>query len=275
MREKIRKVLFVISTIVTIGALAGIGWYFLTRHKEQETVEEVKDKVIETIDKCDEQGNPYLRYYLINNNVVQEQYKDVFIENMDFVGWITIDDTNVDYPVVYTPEDEQYYLRRNFYKEYSSGGVPFISVGTTLNISDNTIIFGHSMNDGSMFQNIKNYEDEEFYKSHKYITFNTLTKSSTYEVVAAFRTITHDDTYEGFDAYRYINMDEEHFNEYITECQKETPYEVPKANYGDKLISLSTCAYHATNGRYIVVAKEISSIEVDTTKDPIEIININ
>ncbi|MEE3344493.1 MAG: class B sortase [Bacilli bacterium] len=283
MREKIRKIFFVSSIIVTILAIACIGWYFVVQHLNKEEIEDLKDKIIVPIDKDTDkttETNKGLRYYLIDNQTVQEQYKDLYLENNDFIGWIKINDTNIDYPVMYTNEEEQYYLRKNFYKEYSISGTIFADYYSRFSLernSDNTILYGHSMNDGSMFQNIKKYVDEDYYKEHKYITFNTIYQNATYEVIGAYATESHNVDYEGFDVYiNHINMNNELFTEYIEQCKKNTPYNIEtSAEYGDELITLSTCSYHLASGRgrYVVVAKLIDSTKIDITQEPIEVIN--
>ena len=189
-----------------------------------------------------------------------ELYKDLLAENKDFVGWITIPDTNIDYPVVQTPEVEQYYLRKDFYGNDSRAGTLFCSADSDLKTpSMNIVIYGHHMKAGTMFQNLDNYRDEDFYKEHKYIQFNTLWSVGTYEVIAAFETDLHSDSYP---YYKFINGTEEEYKEFIDNAKKLTPYETSDTVYGDQFITLSTCSYHTDNARYVVIAKRIQESEV-------------
>ena len=136
------------------------------------------------------------------------------------------------------------------------------------------IIYGHHMADSSMFHDLDRYEDESYYQEHKYIKFDTLTRTGTYEVIAAYRTEVHSDkeNYKGFEYWKFINAGKEKdFNEYVSNCKARTPYKIDvTASYGDHLISLSTCAYHTTNGRFVVVAKQIDGKEIDLSEEPID-----
>ena len=117
------------------------------------------------------------------------------------------------------------------------------------------------MNDNSMFSGLVNYKDYQFYKNHKYIKFYTLIDGQTveniYEIIVTFKTIAYSDN--GFKYYNYINFyNDEDFKSYISNCQKLGFYNTEtSANYGDKLITLSTCEYSQKNGRMVVVAKKI------------------
>ena len=278
MKEKIRKIGLVLSILLVIGGVGVLVYYYSTRYKEEKEVDDLKQLIIE--DSASNMNNPNLsldlKYYIIDGNIVQEKFKDIYLKNQDFVGWIEIEDSKVDYPVMYTPKDPQYYLRRNFDKNYSIAGTIFVGEHTDLvRPTDNVIIYGHHMDDGSMFANILKYEDEEYYKKHKYIQFDTLTRNGTYEVIAAFRTEAHsiDEDYKGFNVYENINMPKYKFDEYVKNCLDRTPYKtVDTVDYDEKLITLSTCAYHNMNGRYVVVAKLVKEKTVNTDNPPIEVI---
>lgn len=127
------------------------------------------------------------------------------------------------------------------------------------------VIYGHHMNNGSMFSDLCKYESEDFYKEHKTIYFDTLGGYGEYEVIAAFKTVAYAES--GFKYYHFVNAESEAaFDEYIERCKELSPYDTGvSAEYGDKLIALSTCEYSQTNGRMVIVAKKISSppVEVD------------
>lgn len=117
-----------------------------------------------------------------------EKYAAVYEQNSDFVGWISIEGTNIDYPVMQTIDNPNYYLKHSFEKQYSDYGVPYVQENCALGISDNIVIYGHHMNDGSMFSDLCKYESEDFYREHKTIRFDTLSGFGEYEVVAVFKT---------------------------------------------------------------------------------------
>ena len=178
--------------------------------------------------------------------------------NSDVVGWIKIENTNIDYPVM---QNGDYYLHRNIYKNYSSHGTPYLAEYCNIQYSDNLIIYGHHMNDNSMFAQLDNYKKHSFYENHKYIKFysyyNGKTIEKTYEVAIAFKTVVYSD--KGFKYYNYTNFsDVQELNDFIENCRKLEFYNTGiDINYGDKLITLSTCEYSQKNGRIVVVAKQI------------------
>lgn len=188
-----------------------------------------------------------------------EKYAAVYEQNSDFVGWISIEGTNIDYPVMQTVDNPNYYLKRSFEKQYSDYGVPYVQENCDLGLSDNCVIYGHHMNNGSMFADLCKYADEDFYREHKTIRFDTLSGFGEYEVVAAFKTVAYSE--QGFKYYHFVNAEDENaFNEYISQCKELALYDTGvTAEYGDRLITLSTCEYSRQNGRMVVVAKKIVS----------------
>lgn len=178
--------------------------------------------------------------------------------NSDIVGWIKIENTNIDYPVM---QNGDYYLHRNIYKNYSSHGTPYLAEYCNIQYSDNLIIYGHHMNDNSMFAQLDNYKKHSFYENHKYIKFysyyNGKTIKKNYEVAIAFKTVVYSD--KGFKYYNYTNFsDVQELNDFIENCRKLEFYNTGiDINYGDKLITLSTCEYSQKDGRIVVVAKQI------------------
>ena len=176
-------------------------------------------------------------------------------ENSDLVGWISIPGTRIDYPVMQTKDNPNFYLKHAFDKSYSSYGVPYMQENCDVGISDNLVLYGHHMNNGSMFSDLCKYESEDFYQEHKTIRFDTLDSFGDYEVIAAFKTVAYSE--EGFKYYHFVRAEqEEDFDEFIAKCKELALYDTGvTAEYGDQLITLSTCEYSRTNGRMVVVAK--------------------
>ena len=104
--------------------------------------------------------------------LAREKYTALFAQNNDFIGWIRIDGTNVNYPVMQTPNKPDFYLKRSFDKSYSDYGVPYIDEACMTGISNNLVIYGHHMNDGSMFADLCKYADADFCKEHPTIAFD-------------------------------------------------------------------------------------------------------
>lgn len=189
---------------------------------------------------------------------VLPEYSQLYTMNNHMVGWIQIPGTRINYPVLQEPEYTDYYLKRNFYRDYSDYGAIYVREDCDVNRpSDNMTIYGHRMNDGSMFADLHEYKEASFYKEHPYIYFDTLTEYHTYEILSVFlisSTVTNTFQY-------HLMVDAENqgeFAEFINQCKSRSLYDTGvDAVYGDKLITLSTCEYSNDNGRLVVVAKRI------------------
>ena len=190
---------------------------------------------------------------------VLPEYAEIFRLNPDTVGWIFIPGTKVNYPVLQTPDNPDYYLTRDFYKQDAKHGAIYAREVCDVNKpSDNITIYGHHMRDGSMFADIMDYQHKSFYEDHKYICFDTLKERHTYEVVAAFTTTAS--VGKGFKYHTYVDFEnQESLDAFMRQCKGYALYDTGvEVSLGDKLICLSTCEYTLTNGRMVVVAKRIS-----------------
>lgn len=184
---------------------------------------------------------------------------ELYAQNQETIGWIWIDDTKLNYPVMYTPEDPEKYLHLNFEQTYSVGGIPFLDSDCTLDPeSDNLIIYGHNMLNGTQFQTLMRYADQSFWELHPYIYFSTLFEERTYEIIACFYDRVYYKYEDVFKFYQFIDAEDEAcFSEAIAYYKENALYDTGvTAQYGDKLITLVTCAYHTENGRFVVVARE-------------------
>lgn len=186
------------------------------------------------------------------------QYDAVYELNNDLAGWLYIEGADIDYPVMYTPRNEQYYLRKNFEKTYATGGCLFIGK-TWSEDSNQTIIYGHNMHDGSMFGHLHEYKSKEYALEHSIIHFDTLHETREYEVVAAFygKVYKVDDT-GVFRYYRYTDLSTEaKFNEFMKNVRRAAIYDTGvDVQFGDRLLTLSTCSYYTNEGRFVVVARQ-------------------
>lgn len=179
-------------------------------------------------------------------------YMELKSQNADFIGWIKIDDTNINYPVMQS-STPNFYLKKNFNKAYSDYGTPYISELCNVDKSDNLIIYAHNMKNHQMFGDLEKYKSKDFYNSHKYIQFDTLNNQGTYEIISVFKTTAYDFDYQNYTDF----ADEEQFNTFMNKCKSLSLYETETNSvYGDKLITLSTCEYSQKDGRLVVVAKQ-------------------
>lgn len=186
---------------------------------------------------------------------VDEQYGELFNQNADMIGWISIPDTIINYPVMQTPDRPNFYLKHNFERQYSNYGVPYIAESCIINPqSDNITIFGHHMKSGKMFGNLDKYKSEKFFYEHSVIQFDTRAGFGEYQIFAVFKVNPYDFAYNQFDNA----VDKEEFDNYVRRCKELSFYDTGiTAEYGDKLITLSTCEYSGQNNRLVVVAKKI------------------
>lgn len=192
--------------------------------------------------ELEEQSNPYAELAQVNP---------------DFAAWLKIPQTEIDYPVMFTPDDPEYYLRRAFDKTNSQSGTPFIGVEASLD-STCFIIYGHNMNNGTMFGTLDYYTDPEFWASQRTFTLDTVDEQREYEVFAAAKTkILPADSPE-FQYYRYAgDLDEPRFEEFIEGLQAQALYDTGiLPTYGDQVLILSTCSYHTQDGRFIIAARK-------------------
>ena len=120
-------------------------------------------------------------------------------ENGDCIGWLSIDGTNISYPIMYTPSEPQKYLRRSFYGKYSQSGVPFLDGRCDIQ-NTNLIIYGHNMKNGTMFSDLKKYLNTNFLNSHRTVRLETADGVFLFTVTEVRRTNTADPWYDRIDA---------------------------------------------------------------------------
>ena len=187
---------------------------------------------------------------------ILREYAPIFERNSDMVGWIKIPGTVINYPVLQTPEDPEFYLKRDFYKESSRHGSIFASeLADVERPSDNITLYGHRMADGSMFAALHKYIDPAFYQQYPYISFDTITQHRRYQIVAVFRTTA---TVGSFAYHTFVDGNVISFTEFMNNCRELSLYDTNvDVRYGDKLLTLSTCDHSVEYGRLVVVAKQI------------------
>lgn len=189
-------------------------------------------------------------------------YRDVFLSNRDMGAWLQVPGTDIDYPVMWTPEDEEYYLYRGFDGSDNKNGCLILDTDSCLNpLSTNLIIHGHNMKSGAMFGHLTDYEDESYYQEHKDIILYTEECRRNYEVIAVFRSQVFRKSDNVFKFYNFFQADtQEEFDDFYNNIKEMSLYDTGvTAEFGDRFITLSTCVYHVETGRFVVVAKEVES----------------
>ena len=247
-----------LTLFLLIAVIAGYRWYVQWRESRaaSEGFREIQAMVTEPpVQTNPEQSDATEPAQKTAPKTAYETYHGLYEQNPHFLGWIRIDGTAVDYPVMYAPNQPDFYLRRDFYGNSSRHGVPYLEELCAPGMSNNLIVYGHNMKDGSMFHDLLNYADKSFCESHQTIRFDTMEKFGTYRVMLVFL---YDAEWDEFKYHRYTDMDEADFEEFLEECRKRSLYDTGiTAEYGDELLTLSTCEYSHENGRFVAVAKRI------------------
>lgn len=194
------------------------------------------------------------------NPQILSEFKKLYEQNPDIIGWVVIEQTKVNYPVMQDPNGLDYYLDHDYQKLPSVHGLPFLD--TRCNIKDSTVlmIHGHNMKTGLIFGDLMNYKKESYYSAHPRIVFNTLYEKADYEIVDVILSKIYDKTDEAFRYYQYENLQTPAgFHSYMDQIKKLALYPTGNtAKFGDEILILSTCEYSTANGRLALIARKIS-----------------
>ncbi len=246
-------------------ALFGLHYFFQNRTQSSyEQYDQLKEKSEEKYYLGDETSNVKVnKTEPVKEKEILPEYNDLIKINKKLIGWLKIDDTNIDYPVVQA-SDNEFYLKHNFEDEYDKNGTIFMDKDCdVLQPSTNFILYGHRMQSGAMFGKLSKYEDADYCRKHQYIEFDTIYEKGIYQVMYVFRsTILNSDDVE-FKYYQFIDANSE--QEFQSNMEQMAAISLVDtkvtAEYGDRLLTLSTCDYYETNGRFVVVAKKVPAKE--------------
>ena len=265
-REKIRKRLALLCSVVAVVCLGYFGIYtYQASRTEREFArlaaykEKEQDLLVQEVTV-----SPLIHYTEEGERVIPEvldEYKNLYNSNKRLIGWLKIDDTKIDYPVMQTTNNE-YFLNHNFNQQSDRNGALFLDKDCdVLEPSTNLIIYGHHMKSGNMFGTLDKYSSEEFYKEHPVIQFDSIYEKGTYEVMYVVRSKIYSEEDVVFKYYQFIDAgSEQEFNSNMQEMASMSLYDTGvTASYGDRLLTLSTCDYYVDDGRFVVVAKRVGS----------------
>ena len=259
-----KKTVLVLITFALIIAVAGSGFwlvhYFIDSREQRQTYENLAEEFVLESTPTPESNTPAENSSPTENS--SEPAESVSLttapprhdlaalaeENADCVGWLTIPDTGIDYPVMHTPDTPEHYLRRDFYGESASGGTPFLD-GRNLAEAENQnlILYGHNMMDGSMFKPLMNYLEPNFRETHKDIFLEIDGRQYHYEVLAVVETSVKSTLYTFTDL-----SDPAEESDFRAALLKETELEVVHQASG--YLTLSTCNNGGGNSRVLVIA---------------------
>ena len=189
---------------------------------------------------------------------VNPRITELLERNGDFVGWLTVEGTRIDYPVVCSPQEPEYYLRHGFDGAVNSHGVPFMDAACDLQESENLIIYGHNMRDGSMFYDLAMFTNTDFCEQNPLITFDTVSGPTTWQVVTVFKIAERDTRRFPYHMVTEFSPETQTAEDYISRCGYYSIWTADIPIEDDaRLLTLSTCEYTLRNGRLVVVAKQI------------------
>lgn len=259
-RERHRKLVSAFCTVIAVLCLGYFGFYSWQLNKVRKISEGMNELKEQPVISGQESEEVFFQLdEPQEKKEVLDEYKNLLIKNKKLIGWVKIDDTYIDYPVVQT-YDNEYYLNHNINQEYDKNGSIFMDKDCDIEKpSTNFIIYGHHMKSGAMFGSLNKYEKEEYYEKHPYIHFDTIYEKGIYQVMYVFRSKVYKEDEIVFKYYQFIDAaSEQEFMSNMNEMEKMSFYDTGvTAAYGDRLLTLSTCDYQEKNGRFVVVAKKI------------------
>lgn len=240
--KKYTKIICMAAAVCLLGAAAFCGFRIYSHYAHESEQEEVFEKIAEVVEQAQTGESETTDVLFTEEETVLAEYGELYLQNTDMVGWLSIAGTNINYPVMQTPNNPNYYLKHNFEKEYSDLGTPYVQENCDLLTSDNLVIYGHHIKGQKMFGALENYKSKDFYEEHKTIRFDTLTKRGEYEIVAVFKTVAYSSA--SFRYYDFVDTEDENaFNAYIAKCKELALYDTGvTAEYGDRLKPLTVAS---------------------------------
>ena len=292
-RKRYRKIQLILGCVLVVCVVAIVVTIIIRlnadyRHHAQEKAlkQTMEDNISQNLEKefrmptagiatvFQEMLEDYSQYADVDGTEISmlPEYAALYEQNPDIIGWLRIDDTVIDYPVMQTMEDEDYYLAYDFNREANNNGClimdtdSVVGAGTADNQyaggmkpSTNLIIHGHTMKSGMMFGGLKKYAEESYGKDHSIICFDSLYEKREYELIAVFYSQVYMKTDDVFKYYQFFQADTKtEFDNWYENIKSMSLYDTGiGAELGDEFITLSCCSYHTEDGRFVVVAKRI------------------
>ncbi len=186
------------------------------------------------------------------NEINEKKVLDLSQYSENYVAWLSIEGTNIDYPIMQNKRDETYYLEHDFFGNPSPSGCLFLDKNCNEKEVDIWLIHGHNMRDGSMFGNLLDYQMESHYEKYKFITISQKSEKAEYQILSAFYTTS--DAYDMFPS----KGEQVSYLEWVKNCSiYETDVSVEEHM---NVLILSTCSYHVDEGRFVVYAVQSSGL---------------
>ncbi|MCR4585338.1 MAG: class B sortase [Lachnospiraceae bacterium] len=263
-QERRRKTIIIVLVMIMVLAFGGYAVYYMTAGKTQDGYDTLaRLKGSKALSNMKEGEGVVTATFSDGQEITLEildEYKTLYNKSKKkLIGWLKIDDTIIDYPVM-QGSDNEFFLSHDLEGNEDRAGALFLDCACdVVHGSDNYIIYGHHLTSGRMFSSLEEYESEKYYEKHPYINFDTIYEKGRYQVMYAFRSRVYDSDEIVFKYYQFINAESgEEFDYNMEQMAALAFYDTGvKAQWGDRLLTLSTCDYQETNGRFVVVAKKI------------------
>ena len=262
MKKVILNIILVICIITACVTGFFLFKYYHDSHENEELVSSLKDMIDDSSDGTVEASGQEPLKVVIDEKEILKRYQKLYEKNKDFIGWIHIDGTKVDYPVMQCVEQEQKYLRKNFEGEYALAGTPFMAAACDVQKPSTTlVIYGHNMKDNTMFGGLDDFTDPEYANAHKTVRFDTIYGLGMYEVVAAFHMTLPKKVGDGYPFHTFIEADsQESLDEFVKAVNEKNENGMTfTATMEDHFLMLSTCDdVGAKDGRRVIlIAKRV------------------
>ena len=227
--KKYTKIICMVAAVCLLGTAAFCGFRIYSHYAHESKQEEVFEKIAEVVEQAQTGESETADVLLTEEETVLAEYGELYLQNTDMVGWLSIAGTNINFPVMQTPNNPNYYLKHNFEKEYSDLGTPYVQENCDLLTSDNFVIYGHHIKGQKMFGALENYKSKAFYEEHKTVCFDTLTKRGEYRIFKLTRIITLEMLSDTFDKKSFPELDEmsgQVYSTIVLRFAKEISYRV-------------------------------------------------
>lgn len=248
MKKKRDKIFFWICIIICILCVGYISYYYIQKAESKKEFKEVKKKVVKEEKPVEE---------VKEKDEIPIDFAELKKVNNEIYAWVQVPDTNIDYPILQSETDDAFYLNHAFDKKYDVFGAVFTEKINKKDFTDfNTVVYGHNIKDGSFFQNLHKFEEEQFFNSHDTFTIYTETEKKTYKIFAA---VEYSNKHI---LYNYDNQNPEEQKAFLQSLKESRSM---KNHYRDdvtvdensKIVTLSTCIRGEPKKRYIVVGVEV------------------
>lgn len=262
--EKRRKRLIALCMVLACGCIGYFSVYtYMERRTQAESADwgRLKEKGKKELSGGRQEEFVIHRTKKTETPDILPEYEILYNQNKRLIGWVQIADTNIDYPVMQTVDNE-YYLEHDFEQNYDKNGCIFLDKDcNVVERSTNLIVYGHHMKSGTMFGQLDKYADKSFYQAHQTFRFDTIYEMGTYQVVYVFQAQVLAEDEIAFKYYQFIDANSaEEFDSNMEAMAAMSLYDTGVTPvYGDKLVTLSTCdRSQGAEGRFVVVGVKVA-----------------